>query len=504
MADNPEKRPRAYEPAVVWRLEQLLPDNRCWKGAVFVVHGMGAHRRGETAATLRYGFEDAAVALRSSKVDDVAATYILEGYWGDFPNLEETMPAVWKTFNEGEKTFFSNVWKARSRSTTGTAFWFARQASLLPFEVLRSSKNPPTKLGWLYRPFRSVVYLVVAALVWLTLILFFLTKAGRDILSNVLGDVYLYLNPEGEIEQAIVQQIDRRVGERFLQLLGLDWDFADLPESGASKGSKLRVGGKAHVFDHVTWVAHSLGTIVSYNVISDLMTRCKELKERGKATADSGLVKRVERVERGLHRFVTIGSPLQKIATLFHKSLRQWDADSAAPFITRKKDDGQTEKIKNWWVNFYDVLDPVSGILRSPGYFFCAENFHTPSRRPVPGFAHTHYWHTEFIGKYILMQTHAAEKTEEIVSPEQHCPKRFFPMLWRHLYMLVSLSLALVLEICLLVTMAKRLRDLLEWITGGAFTRCLREIWAILAKGFGYLSVWTLPLRQWAASLCGK
>jgi hypothetical protein len=410
---------------------------------------------------------------------------------------------VWRTFSQGEKTFFSSLWKARSRSTIRTAAWFALQALKLPYEVLRI-KDSSGKRRLLYRLFRFFVYIVVWAVVCLTLLLFLLFKAGRTVLSNVLGDVYLYLNPQGDVEKAIVQGIDRRVGERFLQLLGLDWNFADLPESGSPKGSKVHVGGKPHVFDHVTWVAHSLGTIVSYNVISDLMARCKELRESAERTADNGLLKRVDRVERGLHRFVTIGSPLQKIATLFHKSLRQWDAGSAAPFITRKKDDGQTEKIKNWWVNFYDILDPVSGILRSPGYFSCARNFHTPSRRPVPGLAHTHYWHTEFIGKYILMQTHAAEKTEEVVSPDRHCPKRFFPMLWRHLYMLVSLSLALALEICLLVTLAKRLRDLLEWITGGAFTRCLREVWTILSKGFGYAWGWTLALRQWAASLCGK
>jgi hypothetical protein len=491
MADDSGTRARAYDHDIVWRLEQLSPDSRFWKGAVFVVHGMGAHRRGETAVTLRYGFEDAAEALRSRPEDpvNIPATYILEGYWGDFPNLEETMPAEWKTFSEGEKSFFSSLWKARSRSTFRTARWFAWQALNLPYEVLQ---NLDVKVGWLYRLFRAAVYVVVAALAWLTLILFFLTKAGRDVLSNVLGDVYLYLNPQGEIEQAIVQRIDRQVGEHFLQLLGLNWDFAKLPASGPAKNSQLRVGGTPHVFDHVTWVAHSLGTIVSYNVISDLIARCKKFHEKADREKDDDLKERVKRVRDGLHRFVTIGCPLQKIASLFPGSLRKWPDDSLTPFVKAKPD--------NWWVNFYDVLDPVSGILRSSDYFSRARNHHTPSRWPFPGFAHTHYWHTDFIGEYILTQTHFEE---EKVSLEQ-CPRGFFSMLWRHLYMLVVLSLALFSEIYLLVTLANRLCDLLKWVTGGAFTRCVKEIWGILSKSSRHVWGWMLSARHWAGSLCGR
>ena len=45
------------------------------------------------------------------------------------------------------------------------------------------------------------------------------------ILSRALGDVRLYLDPKGEIERVIVQRIDKRVGENFLRLIGLDWNF---------------------------------------------------------------------------------------------------------------------------------------------------------------------------------------------------------------------------------------------------------------------------------------
>ena len=54
------KRPRSYEPPVIWEVSQLLEDQKtinhpALESAIFVVHGMGKQGWVETAAVLRKG-----------------------------------------------------------------------------------------------------------------------------------------------------------------------------------------------------------------------------------------------------------------------------------------------------------------------------------------------------------------------------------------------------------------------------------------------------------------
>jgi hypothetical protein len=118
------------------------------------------------------------------------------------------------------------------------------------------------------------------------------------------------------IERAIVQRVDKRVGKEFLRMIGLDWDFKPLPVS-----EMLKSDGKPVVFDRLIWVAHSLGSVISYNVLSDLFQRADDLDRIGTREQKQG----VQKFRDALRRFVTIGSPLDKIAFLLGRdALRPW------------------------------------------------------------------------------------------------------------------------------------------------------------------------------------
>ena len=155
----------------------------------------------------------------------------------------------------GERAFFAKLWERRSRSALRAAGWLAWQG-------WRLVADPKVRAETTWFRWWSYWWLVFLAWVGVG----YLLVRHRAILADVLGDVRLYTEPRGEVQHVIVQQIERSVGEKFLRLLGLDWDFQTL--EGAQQ---VQISGKPHRFRYVTWVAHSLGSVVSYNVISDLL-----------------------------------------------------------------------------------------------------------------------------------------------------------------------------------------------------------------------------------------
>jgi hypothetical protein len=155
------------------------------------------------------------------------------------------------------------------------------------------------------------------------------------------------------------------------------------------------------------WVAHSLGTVISYNVLSALFHKGLEIDKTGDAEQKAG----VELFRNALCRFVTMGSPLDKVAFLFKdKSIRPWP-DSKRRALVRageqleSSDPSETE----WWINFYHVLDPVSGSLGSP--FICGNQ--PPSNQHIhtcviPGYAHVAYWTDPSTLRFILGRTYGS------------------------------------------------------------------------------------------------
>jgi hypothetical protein len=375
-------RARAYEPPRhPWMIEQLpemefddgkkIPNPRK-QAAIFVVHGMGTQRFPDTAVTLREGFEDTIDSLLAENPSaNLPPPFTYEGYWANYDRFSDHFSEEWESFSDNERLFYEKLWEKRSLSVFRTFFWFLRQLLKLCYN---KNLKPSAR-------FRYVAMFPTGLIAFV----FLLVRYPR-VLSHVLGDVRIYLNPRGFIEEAIVQRIERRVGEKFLKLLGLDWNFKPLDNE-----HQLLISGQPYTFKYVTWIAHSLGSVVSYNVISDILARCEELRGQKKRLRD------VDRVERALHRFVTIGSPLEKIACLYPTVLRPWP-QQAVERLTR----GNTRR---WWTNFFHILDPVSGILLSEKFFPNVVTLHSKLAR-LPLLAHTAYWRDVPILSYVLSRTY--------------------------------------------------------------------------------------------------
>jgi hypothetical protein len=374
--------------------------------AIFVVHGMGEQEWLDTSVLLRSGFEDALEAIRlwqaknlkkdTSIHEEVPPPYVRDGFWANYPDPDVTFPEDWKTFNKEEKKFFDHLWKKRSYSALRTISWFlSRQIQILFLPKVK----PLSRL--LYLPLQFIL-----PLAWLLTLL----RAPR-IIARILADVRLYANPRGMSEKAIVQRIESRVGKEFLKLLGLDWDFKPL-----ARNELVTASGKPFVFNRIIWVSHSLGSVVSYNVLSDIFRRAAEVELTGSAIQKKGAA----RFRKSLHRFVTLGSPLDKFAALFPDTMRPWPEPPKNGFLETKGDtftksqppDGNTGK-HGWWINFYHVLDPVSGSLENP--IICNPykplNIHSDwkSIALIPGLAHSSYWEDDKVLRFMLARTYGKE-----------------------------------------------------------------------------------------------
>lgn len=375
---------------------------------VFVVHGMGEQQWTETSASLRSELEDALEVIRKWQADHlgtgqatagkVPPPFTYEGYWANYADLKATFPEDWQQFNKRERTFFQHLWDTRAYSALRTYVWLlGQQVLLIDPRRLKDTRLPVWLLYW---PLQIICPLALTVA---------LARAPK-IITRILADVRLYANPRGIAEHAIVQRIDYRVGREFLRLIGLDWDFRPLPPP-----ELVTASGIPFVFDRVVWVAHSLGTVVSYNVLSDLFRRAGQLDRCGDQVQQEG----VRKFRDSLRRFVTLGSPLNKFASLFPNALRPWDTHDRSTLLPGgditdggSKDDAEDKaaESREWWINYYHVLDPVSGALHNR--LICGEtppvNIHTDWKASalLPGVAHTSYWRAAGVSRFILSRVY--------------------------------------------------------------------------------------------------
>ena len=120
-----------------------------------------------------------------------------------------------------------------------------------------------------------------------------------------------------------------------------------------------------------------------------------------------------------LCRFVTMGSPLNKFAALFANALRPWHTHDRPTLLVggdkttgcpAGNPDEKESDPREWWINFYHVLDPVSGALYYP--LICGAtmpvNIHTNWRSSalLPGLAHSSYWNATRVTRFILARTY--------------------------------------------------------------------------------------------------
>jgi hypothetical protein len=373
---------------------------------VFVVHGIGSQTYSETAATLRSGFEDALVRIRewqekqirrgvktpTAGGEYIPPPYIREGFWADYPDVDTTFPEDIDKLSAGARSFFRLLWRQRILSNFRTYGWFLQQQLKL--------LHPRTLMT---RPLAYAFYWLLQPMSFLILTLCMLRF--KPVITDFLADVRMYVDPRGVTERAIVQRIDYRVGRAFLKTIGLDWDFRFLKEK-----DQLISAGQPANFERVIWVAHSLGTVISYNVLSDLFHRADELwgdgpDAGGQLTEPQLGVRHFRTV---LKKFITMGSPLDKIAFLFgERALSPWPERPHADLL--KTSDVDTGK-EGWWVNFYHFLDPVSGSLESE--LICRDDSprnHHIGLCHLPGVSHTAYWKDDKPLRFILGRTYGAQ-----------------------------------------------------------------------------------------------
>jgi hypothetical protein len=392
------KRPRAWEKVYQWHIGQVPDSDPSKKSAIFVVHGMGKQSWAETAAALRANMEDTLekMLLKNNKWENLPASFVQEGYWANYDNFKENFEDDWNRLEDTNHPFFQMLWSARSISKVKTFAWFLGQLPRLLFDwrVVKHESFPA---------FLVYLLLAVAAPPLLALIILLFPS----VMSQVLNDVRIYCSPRGMVERAIVQRIDYRVGEAFLKLIGLNWDFRPLRAE-----EKYKVDGKPYEFKRVFWVAHSLGSVISYNVLSDIFARADELALNGDVIQKEG----VDKFWESLQRFITIGSPLDKIAVLFGKNvLRPWPRRMFLKDEEEKRaaNEGFGNFRKNWWINYYHFLDPVSGALSND--IICPanqrpNNYHLKNLFRLPGLAHVAYWKDKTFLSYLLSRFFGKER----------------------------------------------------------------------------------------------
>ncbi len=407
---NPAQREYAYnDPETPWDFQSLDPKDSIRNCAIFVVHGMGTQLYSETAKTLRDGFETALADIRDDTYEEklkaykkhkdkkrkprlkktLPPPYVFEGYWADYPDIEATFPEKWRKFSKYEGIFFNSLAKVRITDPNKNASWFVGQV----FRILCPWKSKKI-------PIRNRLAFILLAPIITFVVLFMLTIKPK-VYADVLSDVKIYCDPQGSFEKAIVQRIDKRVGKRLLALLGLDWNLQSLPPS-----KQVRICSKPHTFKYVTVMAHSLGSVIAYNVIGDILQRTDDfdmyINKKKKPPPGLKLPPQanIQRVRTGLHRFNTMGSPLHLINILFNHRIGKWPDSSKNMFIRQNR---QGEVKRKWWCNFHHVCDPISSPMTKS--FPEAINLHSKCSH-LPGGAHSSYFKDKDVLQHIISRTY--------------------------------------------------------------------------------------------------
>jgi pimeloyl-ACP methyl ester carboxylesterase len=365
--------PPAFEPIYPWDDLAARPS----KTAIYVVHGMGSQSSQGTSAAFRTQLD---AVLAELKAEGLPLPYIHEGYWANYDDLAAFLPKQWERLSADERDFYAEMWQGRAHALAPTVGWFLGKA----FSLFGNKIKAGLKTRLLY----------VGTAIVFPFVLLLLALRYRTLVTEVLADVRLYCAPKSSVERAMVAAIDEKVETEFLRLIGLNRELQTLPEA-----DHVQLGGRAMTFDRVIWVAHSLGTVVSYNAVS-------RLGQRARASGPQG-----QPVFQKLTRFITIGSPLDKIAHFEPSALagsipNEFWADATVSAT-------QAQPPRNWWVNFFNHLDPVSGSL--DGAYLgqsLPTNVHVSwgwNLNSIPGAAHIAYWKDHAVLRYVLSRLHGQQ-----------------------------------------------------------------------------------------------
>lgn len=200
-----------------------------------------------------------------------------------------------------------------------------------------------------------------------------MAKLLKPIVVDVIGDVALYTSTDVKSEYFPVRQ-------RILD--------------GAVATIEALFGSTEPVYGRIVVVGHSLGSVVGYDALNRINNRMNAgITDRAAASKITG--------------FVTLGSPLDKIAFFFRRRggkeqtiLRQMVGQNVS-FRSRDIDDDLSSLqprleshiedlvgAKLTWLNFWDPKDPISGHL---DFYRVDDNWSLNMGEPW-GKAHVGYW----------------------------------------------------------------------------------------------------------------
>ena len=211
---------------------------------------------------------------------------------------------------------------------------------------------------------------------WVVLSAAAFAAAWRYVLTKYVGDVAVYVTA------------DAKSGNYEARTKILDGSTEALARLLASED-----------YDRVILAGHSLGSVIAYDTVNELITRVTAIPGRCGDYPQPPLT--MEQLEK-LRGLVTFGSPLDKIYYFFRQQVKEDQAIRAQILsmlhsfrkVSSGRDYGQFKfsydlpKLEQLtWLNAWSPLDPVSGKLhfynvKKQDWFFY----------PIPGVAHLGYW----------------------------------------------------------------------------------------------------------------
>jgi hypothetical protein len=236
----------------------------------------------------------------------------------------------------------------------------------------------------------------------------------RNFVVQYMGDVIIYVSSN---EVNCFWKIRDEIKQIGLSLAKVVYGAINTSSTSQESSSEMaKVSRPNFLYSNVVVVGHSLGSVIAYDTLNAIINQDQ---------LDGDKRRVVDRTEA----FITLGSPLDKIAFLFRQKAknaftRDMLAAAYQPMILSYKNRPR------WWVNVFCKKDIISGSLEYYDDPQCANseqrrvrNFADPYNRPSPISAHTGYWERPLSKTFLYLAATGLVHTVDNVS-FQHSDKQ--------------------------------------------------------------------------------
>jgi hypothetical protein len=284
-------------------------------------------------------------------------------------------------------TFLTRRGRMISKSVVGVWFILALMSAILLFLLGHF-------LSYYYvvdlRPLWAAIFTVKVFIPFATVLV---ALALRYILTAYVADVAVYVTADAKSKSYVARSAILK---------------------GSSDALK-RILADNH-YDHVVLAGHSLGSVIAYDTINELLTQtyAKSKNNLGPAYDQPCLALDTVQLQK-LKGLLTFGSPLDKIHYFFREDVKK-DQAIRAQILSMLHSFRETSTGRKYglfeftyalrqldclvWVNAYSFMDPVSARLQ-----FYEVNDQKPFRNWrywVPGLAHLSYWNDPDFYSYFV------------------------------------------------------------------------------------------------------